>query len=78
MKDFASTKERSGRITKCGNVFRFAFKLWCRRLEFPMEGLRFCYSIHRERDLAYYVDKWQSFTSTFLYKLKKVQNLPFL
>ena len=40
------------------------------RLELPVKCPRFCFSVHRERYLSYFIDEWQCFLSTFLYKLK--------
>ena len=42
----------------------------CVRLELPVKCPRFCLSIHRERYLSHFIDEWQCFLSTFLYKLK--------
>ena len=59
-------KEHSVRITKYENV------------ELALNGLTFCWNVHRERFVSHFIDKCQSFISMFLYKLNKVQNLPFL
>ena len=40
------------------------------RLQLPLKCPRFCYSVHRERYLSHFIDEWQCFLSTFLYKLK--------